>query len=174
MNSLADATLINKLYEASCAGVKIDLHVRGICCLRPGVKGLSENITVMSVVDRLLEHSRVFCFRQGGDEKVYISSADWMPRNLDRRVELMVPVVDRACRRRLLKMMEVCFSDTAKARILKPDGSYVRRAPKGRRKPARSQAVLYTQACSEAAAAEEEARRMVFEPHRPRAVRTKE
>jgi polyphosphate kinase len=169
MNSLADPLVIEKLYEASKAGVEVRLLVRGICCLRPGVPKLSEHIQVISVVDRLLEHSRVFYFHQGGDAKVYISSADWMPRNLDRRVELLVPVVDRACRRRLMKSIEVSFSDTVKARILQSDGTYKRVAkPRGRKKAIRSQAVLFERARREAEEAEDEARRMVFEPHRPR------
>jgi polyphosphate kinase len=92
MNSLVDEEMIRALYDASKAGVKIRLNVRGICCLRPGVKGVSETIDVISVVDRFLEHSRVFHFRNGGEDEVYLASADWMPRNLDRRIELLFPV----------------------------------------------------------------------------------
>ena len=92
MNSLVDEEMIRALYDASQAGVRIRLNVRGICCLRPGVKGVSETIEVVSIVDRFLEHSRIFHFRNGGDEEVYLSSADWMPRNLDRRIELLFPV----------------------------------------------------------------------------------
>src|SRR5208282_1553567 len=114
--------VIEALYRASQAGVKIDLGIRGICCLRPGVSGLSENITVTSVVDRFLEHSRIFYFHQGGESLVFISSADWMPRNLDRRVELLVPVQDAACQARLISILKTTFQDNVKARRLKPDG----------------------------------------------------
>ena len=98
MNSLLDRFLIAKLYEASAAGVKIDLIVRGICVLRPGLKGISENIHVRSIVGRFLEHSRILYFRNGGKDDVFISSADWMPRNLNNRVELMIPVEARPTR----------------------------------------------------------------------------
>ena len=92
MNSLVDEDIIRALYDAAKAGVEIRLNVRGICCLRPGLKGTSDDIEVVSIVDRFLEHSRIFHFRNGGDEEVYLASADWMPRNLDRRIELLFPV----------------------------------------------------------------------------------
>ena len=128
LNSLADQMLIDALYEASQAGVEIQLNVRGICCLRPGVPGLSENITVISIIDRFLEHARIMYFYHGGDERVFISSADWMPRNLDRRVELLVPIQDKACKRRVIDIMKTCLKDNTRARRLTPDGSY--RPPK--------------------------------------------
>src|SRR5574341_1463053 len=102
MNSLVDEDIIRALYDASRAGVRIRLNVRGICCLRPGLKGVSDTIEVISIVDRCLEHARVFYFRNGGDEEVYLSSADWMPRNLDRRIELLVPVEGTEPRRKVL------------------------------------------------------------------------
>ena len=142
MNSLVDATIILALYEASQAGVTVELNVRGICCLRPGIRGLSENIRVVSIVDRYLEHSRVFCFCSGGELLTFISSADWMPRNLDRRVELLVPVEDNACRTYLLKHLDLCFRDTVNAWELKSTGSYVRIKDTGR-KPFRSQQAAY-------------------------------
>jgi len=124
-----DTQVIDALYEASKAGVIIRLNVRGICCLRPGVKGLSENITVVSIVDRFLEHSRVLYFAHGGDDLVFISSADWMPRNLDRRVELLVPVIDPELRRRLIHLLEVCCADSVKGRDILANGKYRLRQP---------------------------------------------
>ncbi|MBN1558378.1 MAG: polyphosphate kinase 1, partial [Lentisphaerae bacterium] len=165
MNSLADPDVIEALYRASAAGVRIDLNVRGICCLRPGVPGLSENITVVSIVDRYLEHSRIFYFYQGGRRLLYIGSADMMPRNLDRRVELLVPVEDSRCRRKLIGILDTYFRDTVKARVLLADGSYTGRPAAGRRKPVRSQEALYRAAC-EGVAAARQARRKVFEPYR--------
>ncbi len=124
LNALVDEQMIEALYAASQAGVKIRLNIRGICCLRPGVPGLSENITVTGVIDRFLEHSRVLYFYHGGDERLFISSADWMPRNLDRRVELLIPVEDAACRAKLMAILKVHFQDNVKARRLLPDGRY--------------------------------------------------
>lgn len=125
LNRLADAHIIEKLYEASAAGVPIDLIVRGICMLRPGVPGLSENIRVRSIVGRFLEHSRIFYFANDGDEAVYIGSADWMPRNLNRRVEVVCPVHDAKLRRHLQNdVLDVYLRDTVNARELQPDGSY--------------------------------------------------
>ena len=165
LNSLVDPVLIDALYEASNAGVPIRLNVRGLCCLRPGVKGMSENISVVSVVGRFLEHARIMYFQHGGDDRVYISSADWMPRNLDRRVELLVPVEDSAARRRLISMMEVFFRDTVKARKLLPDGRYVRVESEARQKPLSSQERLYREACF-AMENVEQSHATVFEPHR--------
>jgi polyphosphate kinase len=127
INRLADSAIVNKLYEASQAGVEIDLIVRGVCTLRPGVPGLSDNIRVRSVVGRLLEHSRVYFFENGGDNEVYIGSSDWMPRNLDRRVEVLAPIENRTIRRYLIdEYLKTYLNDTAKARLLQPDGSYIR------------------------------------------------
>jgi len=126
MNSLVDPEIIQELYRASGAGVPIRLNIRGICCLRPGVPGLSENIRVVSIVDRCLEHSRICVFHNGGQEEVYLSSADWMQRNLDRRVELMFPVVQPHCKERIIHDLEAQFSDNQQARFLRADGSYGR------------------------------------------------
>ena len=141
MNSLVDSTVIRALYAASQAGVEIDLLVRGICCLRPGVPGVSERIRVTSVVDRFLEHSRVFAFGAGSHPEVWMSSADWMPRNFVRRIETMFPVEDPAIRQRLLdEVLGVSLKDNVKARRLQVDGTYV---PVGRDGTAvRSQGVL--------------------------------
>jgi polyphosphate kinase len=133
VNSLTDTKLIRTLYEASQAGVKIDLVVRGVCTLRPGVPGLSETITVTSIVGRFLEHSRILYFLNGGEEEVYIGSADWMQRNLDRRVELLAPISDARLRAHLkTEVLDVCLKDNVKARRLLVDGTYERvRASKG-------------------------------------------
>ncbi len=124
MNSLVESDIIRKLYEASQAGVKIDLIVRGMCSLRPGVPGLSENIQVRSIVGRFLEHHRAFCFHNGGRSEVFLSSADWMERNLFRRVEVAFPIRDRAIRKRILDHMESFLADETNSWILQPDGSY--------------------------------------------------
>jgi polyphosphate kinase len=125
MNALEDRAMVHLLYEASRAGVRIDLIVRGLCCLRPGIPGVSENITVKSIVGRFLEHSRLFYFENGGDEEIYMGSADLMPRNLDRRVEILFPILDAAIVRRLRdSVLKKCLSDNHKARIGKPDGTY--------------------------------------------------
>ena len=132
-NSLQDAEICRTLYRASQAGVKVLLNVRGICCLRPGVSGVSENIDVRSIVDRFLEHARVFYFRNGGHEEVYLSSADWMQRNLSKRLELMFPVIDPKHRRRLIDALETFFADNVKAWRLQSDGTYQRVAGSGPR-----------------------------------------
>jgi len=124
MNSLVDPKIIKALYRASQAGVKVTLNIRGICCLTPGVPGLSENIRVISIIDRFLEHSRIIYTYHGGDEVVYISSADWMPRNLDRRIELLIPVTDSECRQKLINTLNTCLADNVKAKVLQADGSY--------------------------------------------------
>ena len=131
MNSLVDTEIIRALYSASQAGVQVDLIVRGMCCLRPGVSGLSENICVMSVVGRFLEHSRIFNFHNGGDEEIYIGSADWMGRNLDRRVEVVAPIDNPILRQQLKEgVLQVMLADNAQAWDLQPDGQYLRRQPR--------------------------------------------
>ncbi|MGQ9848550.1 MAG: polyphosphate kinase 1 [Aggregatilineaceae bacterium] len=130
MNALVDARLIRRLYEASMAGVRIDLLVRGICCLRPGLKGISENIRVTSVVGRFLEHTRIYYFANGGQPEIYMGSADLMPRNLDRRVETVFPVEDEALKARLFdEILRISMMDNVKARELQPDGTYKRLRP---------------------------------------------
>jgi polyphosphate kinase len=125
-NRLADLQIIEKLYEVSRAGVQVDLIVRGICMLRPGIAGLSENIRVRSVVGRFLEHSRVFWFSNGGDEEIYIGSADWMTRNLKHRIEVVAPVTDLKTKRYLRDvLLDAYLRDNTKARELQPDGRYV-------------------------------------------------
>ena len=124
MNSLIDKEIIAKLYEASQAGVKIQLIVRGICGLRPGIVGLSENIEVRSIVGQFLEHSRIYYFYNDGDEEYYCSSADWMPRNLDRRVEILFPVEDETIQQRVREILDAQLADTVRASIMHPDGSY--------------------------------------------------
>lgn len=132
VNSLCDKEIIANLYEASCAGVKVDLVVRGICCLRAGVPGLSENITVHSIVGYFLEHARIFCFENGGEPKVFMGSADLMPRNLDQRVEILFPVVDEELKRQVIQIVDVQLADNVKAYLLKPDGSYEKADKRGR------------------------------------------
>ena len=129
MNALVDAQIIKELYKASQAGVEIDLIVRGICCLRPGIQGLSENIRVLSVIGRFLEHSRLFYYYNGGEELFYIGSADWMPRNLDRRVEALVPIEDPALQSELADLIEVCLNDNRQAWEMQLDGTYIQRRP---------------------------------------------
>ena len=126
MNSLLDSRMVDKLYEASQAGVKIELIVRGICVLIPGIPGVSDNITVRSLVGRFLEHSRVFWFNNGGREELYIGSADWMPRNLNDRVELMIPVKDTDCMRRIKNMVLKELADNQKAHIMQSNGTWVK------------------------------------------------
>jgi polyphosphate kinase len=146
MNALVDEDMIRALYDASRAGVRIQLNVRGICCLRPGLKGASESIEVVSIVDRFLEHSRVFHFRNGGDDEVYLSSADLMPRNLDRRIELLFPVEAPECKQKVLAALDASFQDNVKARRLLTDGSHRRRRPARGEEPLRTQIVLYREA----------------------------
>ena len=130
INSLTDDKVIEALYQASQAGVKIDLIVRGICVLRPGIEGVSENIRVISVVGRFLEHSRIFYFANGGDEEIYIGSADWMHRNLDRRVEAVIPINDERIKKRIKdEILSVYLNDTANAQILSADGKYQKILP---------------------------------------------
>ncbi len=148
MNSLCDKEVIAALYEASCAGVKIELIVRGICCLKAGVPGLSENIHVRSIVGNFLEHSRIFYFENGGRPQLFMASADWMPRNLDKRVEIMFPVEDPEIRSQVLHILEVQLADNVKAHVLQPDGSYEKVDLRGKQK-----ICSQDQFCEEAAAA---------------------
>ncbi len=146
MNSLIDDEIIETLYAAARSGVRIQLNVRGICALRPGVPGASETIEVVSVVDRFLEHSRMYYFLNGGDEEVYLASADWMSRNLDKRLELMWPVENAGHKARVIGALRAMFRDTAKAWILKPDGSYERKQPPPGETPFRVQQALQDEA----------------------------
>lgn len=130
MNSLVDPEIISALYEASQTGVNIDLVIRGICCLRPKVKGLSDRIRVISVIGRFLEHSRIFYFSNSGKEQVYIGSADWMPRNLDARVEVITPIEDTSLVKELKQILEIVMADNRQAWDLRSDGTYVQRTPK--------------------------------------------
>ncbi len=129
MNSLVDPEIIQNLYEASQAGVEIDLIVRGICCLRPGVPGVSDRIRVISIVGRFLEHSRIFYFANDGNEELYFGSADWMPRNFDRRVEVVTPIEDRRLHAGVCAVLETCLADNRQAWDLATDGTYTQRKP---------------------------------------------
>nr|WP_141680901.1 RNA degradosome polyphosphate kinase [Caryophanon tenue] len=124
MNSLTDKEIMVKLYEASIAGVKVDLVIRGICCLRPGVPGVSDNITVTSIVGRFLEHSRIYCFHHNGEEKIYLSSADMMTRNMIKRVEILFPIYQQDIKERVMYSVDLQLEDTAKARVQNADGVY--------------------------------------------------
>ena len=132
MNSLCDPGIIAALYEASAAGVKIDLIVRGICCLKVGIPGVSDNISVRSIVGNFLEHSRIFYFENGGNVDVYMGSADWMPRNLDRRVEIIFPVLEDSLKEKAIHILDVELKDNVKARVLESDGNYVRIDKRGK------------------------------------------
>ena len=132
MNSLCDPKVMEALYDASAAGVKIDLIVRGICCIKAGVPGLSENISVRSIVGNFLEHSRIFYFYNDGFEDIYMGSADWMPRNLDKRVEITFPVEDPDLKKRIKDILKIQLADTLKAHIMQPDGSYEKQDLRGK------------------------------------------
>jgi polyphosphate kinase len=142
MNSLVDRALIEELYAASRAGVTVDLIIRGICCLRPGMPGVSDRIRVISIVDRYLEHARVFHFQNGDAPEYWLASADWMPRNLDHRVEIAFPVLDPRLQAQIQEVLELQLSDTAKAREILLDGTSVRVRAAGVL-PLRSQERLY-------------------------------
>ena len=147
-NSLTDIDVIEKLRQASCAGVRVEMIVRGICCLLPGVKGHTENVSVTSIVGRFLEHSRIFVFGRGADEKMYISSADLMTRNTERRVEIACPIDSQEVRARLHDILYAMQHDTVKARVLQPDGTYCKKPAVP--DPVCAQALLMQQAISEA------------------------
>ena len=142
INNLVDNQIIDLLYKASMAGVKIRIMVRGMCSLIPGIKGLSDNIHVTSVLDRFLEHARVYVFNNGGETDLYISSADWMTRNLDQRVEVGVPIYDAAIKQQILTTLDIQWHDNVKARIIDKDQSnhYVKR---GNKRSIRSQQEIY-------------------------------
>ena len=140
--SLVDPQIIQTLYAASQAGVKIDLIIRGICCLRPGVKGVSENIQVISIIGRYLEHSRIFYFDNNGHEEVFIGSADWMPRNLDKRVEAITPIADPNLVKYLKDILDIMLTDNRQAWDLQSDGSYVQRRPESNDVERSSQNIL--------------------------------
>src|SRR5262249_46505685 len=142
MNSIVDQALIEELYAASQAGVEIDLIVRGICCLRPGVPGLSERIRVRSIIDRYLEHARIFYFENAGDPEYLLASADWMPRNPDHRLEIAFPVLSPALQAQIREVLETQLADTVKARIILADGQSGR-IPADGRPPIRSQERLH-------------------------------
>ena len=153
LNSLQDPEICRALYHANQKGVKILLNVRGICVLRPGLPGVSENIEVVSIVDRFLEHARIFYFHNSGREEVYLGSADWMSRNLNRRIELLFPILAPHLRRRLIDILKTFFADNVKAWRLRPDGRYERVACQG--EPLRAQEVFYKQAVAAAQEAEQ-------------------
>ncbi len=163
MNALVDPVIIQALYKASAKGVQIDLIVRGICCLKTGIHGVSENIRVMSIVDRFLEHSRVFCFGNGGEPKVFLSSADWMPRNLDRRVEILFPIEQEEIKNRIVDILKLTMRDTVKARIQQPDGSYARIDKRGK-EILRSQLAFYEMAEIDAKESDEQDEMGLFKP----------
>ena len=143
MNALVDSGTIRKLYEASRAGVHIDLLTRGICCLRPGVPEVSENIRVISILDRFLEHSRIYYFHNGGDPEIYSGSADWMPRNFKKRAEILYPIQNTNLKSRIIdEILLTYLNDNVKARLMQPDGSYVRIKPKDGQRAVRSQSEL--------------------------------
>lgn len=166
VNSLQDPDIIAALYDASAAGVKIRLNIRGICCLKTGNSKRTKNIKVVSIIDRYLEHSRVFHFHQGGDPVIYIASADWMGRNLERRVELMIPIEDSRLKNRLIKILDTFFKDNVQASRICPDGTSERLGPKDGAKKFRAQEYFFRQARRTAKAREHE-RAMRFEPHLP-------
>ena len=166
LNSLVDVEMIQALYRASQQGVQIQLNIRGICCLRPGVPKLSQNIEVISIVDRFLEHGRILYFHHGGEPLVFISSADWMPRNLDRRVELLVPIEDNALQARLISLLKWTFQDNVKARRLFSDGHYERPQCGGTAPVVRTQQLFYEQARDVAKQAQQD-RYQTFIPQRP-------
>lgn len=162
MNALVESSVIDALYDASRAGVKIDLLVRGICCLRPGLPGVSESIRVTSVVDKFLEHSRIFYFENEGNPEIFLSSADWMPRNFYRRIELAFPIEDPQLKDRIIReILAVSLADNVKTRILQPDGTYSRLEAEEGRAPIRSQ-VMFQELARHTT---EEAREMVRRHH---------
>ena len=150
VNSLCDKDIITALYEASRAGVTIDLIVRGICCLRVGIPGVSENIRVRSIVGNFLEHSRIFYFENNGKPEVFCASADWMPRNLERRVEILFPIEDNRLKDKIIHILDTELADTVKAHILQADGTYKKPDKRGRGRSVSSQDEFCKEAKQEA------------------------
>jgi len=148
MNALVDPKIIQELYQASQAGVEIDLIIRGICCLRPGIPNISENIRVISIIGRFLEHSRIFYFHNDGCDRYYIGSADWMPRNLDRRVEALVPIEDPSLQKELNQLLDICLQDNRQAWEMQSDGTYQQRQPKADEPERSTHKTLMTMALS--------------------------
>ncbi|MCA9396733.1 MAG: polyphosphate kinase 1, partial [Candidatus Omnitrophica bacterium] len=165
MNSLVDQAVIQDLYRASQAGVQILLNIRGVCCLKPGIPGLSENIRVVSVVDMFLEHSRMFYFQNAGDEELYLSSADWMPRNFDRRIEIIFPVKDPVLKKKLTEVLKLYFKDNANAWSLSGTGEYTRAVTENKKR-FRIQEYLCVKA-EEAFVKSQEAFNRELKPQRP-------
>jgi polyphosphate kinase len=171
MNSLVEPSVIDALYRASQAGVRIDLVVRGICCLRPGIPGVSENIRVTSIVDKFLEHTRIFYYENAGNADLFLSSADWMPRNFFRRIEVLFPVEDNRLKARIIEeILPIVLADNVKARVLQPDGSYVRTGVGEGQSAVRSQMVFQSLAREAARDVSETARQFVPILRRPRVV----
>jgi len=166
MNSLTHPDIIEALYAASRAGVKVRLNVRGICCLRPGVPGLSDNISVKSIVGRYLEHARIWRFGNGGKDRVFICTADWMQRNLDKRIELLTPVEDRDARARLARILDLCLKDAANSWRLLPDGSWERLSAAGPKKNFDCHVAFYDDVCEKTDKAKR-MKRTMFETHKP-------
>jgi polyphosphate kinase len=167
INSLVDADMILLLYKASMAGVKIDLNMRGICCLKPNLPGISENIRVISIVGRFLEHSRIYYFENNGNPKIFLSSADLMPRNLNRRVEILFPIEDPDLKNKIIHILDVIFRDNHNARLLLPDGKYIRLTPKKNEPRFSSQRYFREEILKEFEEKErnkEEKRRSIFQP----------
>ena len=133
MNSLCDPDIIEALYQASHAGVEIDLLIRGICCLKTGIPGISETIHVRSIVGNFLEHSRIFWFCNDDQDEVFMGSADWMPRNLDKRVEIVYPVLDEDIKKEVQHVLDLEFEDNVKAHLLQTDGTYVKQDKRGKK-----------------------------------------
>ena len=167
MNSLCDQQIIAALYEASAAGVQIDLIVRGICCLKVGIPGVSENIRVRSIVGNFLEHSRIFYFYNNGSEEYYMGSADWMPRNLDRRVEIIFPVLDEELQRQVRHILEVELEDNVKAHLMLADGTYAKQDKRGK-VLVNSQQQFCDEAVAQSASEDDGFRERVFIPAEPK------
>jgi polyphosphate kinase len=143
MNALVDGEMIDALYEASNAGVKIDLIIRGICCLRPGIEGMSENIRVVSIIGKYLEHARIFYFKHS-DPQVYFASADWMTRNLEKRIELLTPAFDSHVAEKLLEIINIQLKDNMNTRLLDSNGKYIAVLPKDGEKEIDCQRLMET------------------------------